>query len=399
MHDRENELELLLTEMHVHERHDMYTAMRKHTTLRQEPAPCLSTTSVVPECNWDQTITRLAIHEFFDVTWAPRKGRQEYSCDSAAIREIAKLSPCPGGDYACYPFLRDGRSVIEHAKSDNDDVVMWRAGFGFKGEELWVDSRPKLVCSLIEGYGFVNAGNESFASIDELATQQWVAIGDHFKAMEYDVRMPQQAILMMPGTFALLRLLQVPAQEGGMLEIQEVREDDTIADLIEKMEKQWETLVLATNLLKKSLGNVQAAINNIKADARYLFDVDWSRGGNDCKTNPPTNASIDGCAEAVQGEMFDVITPEKIREKFEADIERKLEDTVAMDDESEFTWNFNGDTAVFFQFASVSGWEYCTPDYSQIQLSWAPNYVQRIRAVQSRSGRVQLRVVDLICRR
>ena len=83
------------------------------------------------------------------------------------------------------------------------------------------------------------------------------------------------------------------------------------------------------------------------------------------------------------------MTPERIREKFEEDIERKLAETDIIQEETEFTWIWNGEVTVFFQGVSLESWELCTPDYSQIQLSWSPIYIQTIEALKTATGRIK----------
>lgn len=340
-----------------------------------------------------ESLSRLVIHELFDSSWAHKAGYHQYICDRAPLRDMSELSECPQGGYSCYPVMHDGRTVEEHASnpSELEDTLSSSGKFTSAGNTLVLDSRPKLFCSLLEGYGYLQSGtgNGMNLTVDDLAAQHWYAEGDLYKGLRHDLQMPRQALLMLPSIFALLRQLQLTTEEGGLLEVQEVEHGDDTATLIEKAEMQWNSFVQATKVVQVSLGRFEDAISVMNEDTQTLVDTDWLRGG-DCRATPKTNASIDGCANtSVWGEMLDLMTPERIREKFEEDIERKLAETDIIQEETEFTWIWNGEVTVFFQGVSLESWELCTPDYSQIQLSWSPIYIQTIEALKTATGRIK----------
>jgi len=86
--------------------------------------------------------------------------------------------------------------------------------------------------------------------------------------------------------------------------------------------------------------------------------------------------------------MLDVTNPEKIRRKFEKDIKRKLQEIQTIDEETVFTWSWSGETTFWLQFTATS-WQFCTREHAQIQVGYAPSFMQHIQAVRTATGRVE----------
>jgi hypothetical protein len=86
--------------------------------------------------------------------------------------------------------------------------------------------------------------------------------------------------------------------------------------------------------------------------------------------------------------MLDITNPEKIRRKFEKDIQRKLREIDTIDEETVFTWSWSGETAFFLQFTATS-WQFCTREHAQIQVGYAPSFLQHVQAIRTATGRVE----------
>jgi len=93
--------------------------------------------------------------------------------------------------------------------------------------------------------------------------------------------------------------------------------------------------------------------------------------------------------------MLDVTNPEKIRRKFEKDIQRKLQEIDTIAEETVFTWSWSGETAFYLQFTATS-WNFCTKERAQIQVGYAQSFQQHVQAIRKASGRMETRPLSKI---
>lgn len=341
----------------------------------------LETTALAKE------LTELAIHDFFDANWKPSDD-WNYDCEKAPLAGSTVLAECEGGGYGCYPRLHDGRRIDEWTRSRFKEERLRLVHENLADGRVVLITRPRLLCSLMEGYGSIESDRGHPLSVDEVVHDgfyQHKGSWDWFKKSH--VRLPHQALLILPRLFGLLHSLQTPVEYGGKMHEESFEKSDGVRILSAKDDKQLHELEHLREEILKAMGDEDSAIKHLHDDHMQLVLTHWETAGSACRA-PPTHESLSRCArEGLGGRLFAVTTQQQIVTSLKTQLKKVLEGKEPVKREVEITWDFDGHFEVDLTLGSTE-FGYCEGGSSLLHFAWNTKALNHETVSETVLGRV-----------